>query len=227
MKRIVVFSGAGVSAESGLSTFRDHGGLWDQFSIEEVATIEAWNKDPEKVIDFYNLRRDGCRKAKPNLAHQLIAKLESKYLVYVITQNIDDLHERAGSSKVLHLHGEIIKSRSVGTLVTFKIASNKGIKYGDKCPDGFLLRPDVVWFGEGVPKMDEAVEITKMADYIVIIGTSLEVYPAAGLINYTPMNCVKYLIDPNKSMQINNIRHIPYKATVGMKKLFEELMTNN
>ena len=222
MKKIVVFTGAGISAESGLSTFRDHGGLWDEFPIEEVATINAWINNPKKVMDFYNLRRKNCLNAQPNMAHQNIKKLEKKFNVQIITQNIDDLHERAGSEKTLHLHGEIMFSRSTKTGKTFRI--KKDLKYGDKCPDNFLLRPDVVWFGEAVPKMQEAYKIIYKANILIIIGTSLKVYPAADLINFVSENCKVYLIDPDPELNISKVTHIKKNAVSGTKELYEKLM---
>jgi len=224
MKKIVVFSGAGISAESGLSTFRDQGGLWDKYPIEEVATVDAWNANPEKVTDFYNLRRENCKDVKPNDAHRLIADLEKKYLVNIVTQNIDDLHERSGSTNVLHLHGQIMLARSWGTKKTYPIKNNDSIIYGDKCPDGFLLRPDVVWFGEAVPNMNKAAEIVSQADFFIIIGTSLQVYPAAGLVNLTSEKCEKFIIDPNEMINVNGISHIKLPATKGMKKVYKQLI---
>ena len=222
MKNIVVFTGAGISAESGLSTFRDHGGLWDEFPIEEVATLNAWINNPRKVIDFYNLRRKNCLNALPNMAHQNIKKLEKKFNVNIITQNIDDLHERAGSKNVIHLHGEIMLTRSIGTGKTYRI--RKDLKYGDKCSDNFLLRPHVVWFGEDVPKMKEALNIVNNADILIIIGTSLKVYPAADLINFVSENCKIFLIDPNPDLNIVNVTHLKKNAVNGTKELNERLM---
>ena len=222
MKKIVVFTGAGISAESGLSTFRDHGGLWDEFPIEEVATINAWINNPKKVMDFYNLRRKNCLNAQPNMAHQNIKKLEKKFNVQIITKNIDDLHERAGSEKILHLHVEIMFSRSTKTGKRFRI--KKDLNYGDKCPDNFLLRPDVVWFGEAVPKMQEAYNIIYKANILIIIGTSLKVYPAADLINFVSENCKVYLIDPDPELNISKVTHIKKNAVSGTKELYEKLM---
>ena len=222
MKNIVVFTGAGISAESGLSTFRDNGGLWDKFPVQEVATPNAWINNPKKVIDFYNLRRKKCLNAQPNIAHQNIKKLEKKFNVKIITQNIDDLHERAGSKNVLHLHGEIMLSRSTKTGKTFRI--KKDLKYGDKCPENFLLRPHVVWFGEAVPKMQEACNIIYKANIVIIIGTSLKVYPAADLINFVNENCKVFLIDPDPELNISNVTHIKKNAVNGTKELYDKLM---
>lgn len=227
MEKIVVLSGAGVSAESGLSTFRDNGGLWDKFPIDEVATIDAWNKNPEKVTDFYNLRRKNCNNVLPNNAHKLIADLENKYIVNIITQNIDDLHERAGSSKVLHLHGEINLARSWGTGNKYPIHKGNQLSYGDKCPEGYLLRPDVVWFGEEVPNLIPASEIVAHSDILIIIGTSLQVYPAASLKDYCKNDAKKYLIDPDNSLEIAGIESIVLSATKGMKLLHKNLMLDN
>ena len=223
MKQLVILSGAGISAESGLSTFRDDGGLWDKYPVEEVATIQAWNNNPEKVTDFYNLRRDNCVAALPNKAHKLIAKLEKKFLVKIITQNIDDLHERAGSSDILHLHGEIVLARSCGTNKTFSIKKGNHLKYGDKCPEGYVLRPDVVWFGESVPNLIIASEIIKKTDILVVIGTSLQVYPAAGLIYDAPIKCKKFVIDPVKLIIPKDFIHLKKPATKGMNELIKLL----
>ncbi len=222
MKNIVVFTGAGISAESGLSTFRDHGGIWDQFPIEEVATINAWINNPKKVIDFYNLRRKNCLNAQPNMAHQNIKKLEKKFNVTIVTQNIDDLHERAGSKNVLHLHGEIMFSRSTKTGKIYKI--KRDLKYGDKCSNNGLLRPHVVWFGEAVPKIQEAYNIVNKANIFIIIGTSLKVYPAADLMNFVSKNCKIFLIDPDLELNISKVTQIKKNAVNGTKELYNKLM---
>lgn len=219
MKRLVVLSGAGISAESGLSTFRDNNGLWDQFPIEEVATFEAWKKNPKKVNDFYNLRRENCYKASPNEAHEILADLEKKFKLNVITQNIDDLHERAGSKNVLHLHGLITNSRSSGTGEIYKISKGKHINFGDKCHDGQILRPDVVWFGEEVPNLHPASKIVQKAEILLVIGTSLQVYPAASLIYEASKNCSKFVIDPNELNIPNDFYHIKKNAIKGMKEI--------
>ncbi len=227
-KHIVVFTGAGVSAESGLKTFRDGDGLWENYRIEEVATPEAWQKNPKLVLDFYNMRRKQCMEAKPNKAHQLIAELEKYYKVSVITQNIDDLHERAGSSHVLHLHGEIMKVRSsVDENLIYPI--NKwNLEWGEKCEKGSQLRPHIVWFGEAVPMMPVAIDIVETADIFIVVGSSLVVYPAASLIHYAPSDMPKYLIDPGQfSEQITqDIVHIKKKATEGMSEIFDILVNN-
>ena len=227
MQNLVVFSGAGMSAESGLSTFRDQNGLWDQYPIEEVATPNAWNKDPEKVLHFYKMRMENCLNAKPNMAHEKIFQLEKKYKVQIVTQNIDNLHERAGSSHVLHLHGEIMKSRSIGTGKTYPIKSNIYPKLGDLCPNGHQLRPDVVWFGEDVPNLYLGAEIIEKADILIIIGTSLQVYPAAGLVNYASENCKIYIIDPNEVPKSNKWNHLKMNASEGLEIISQKLMLND
>ncbi len=225
MKKIVVFSGAGISAESGLKTFRDSDGLWENYNVYEVATPEAWQKDPALVLQFYNLRREQVLNANPNEAHQCISKLEEKYDVSVITQNIDDLHERGGCKNVLHLHGEILKSRSTLTDEIFSIKGSE-LNIGDLCPKKSQLRPHVVWFGESVPNMDKAHEICKSADILIIIGTSLNVYPAANIINYVDKNCLIYLIDPKDVFTgwTKNIIHIKENASIGLPKLVNQLL---
>lgn len=186
MKKIVVLTGAGISAESGIRTFRDDNGLWEGHDIMEVASPEGWGKDKEKVLEFYNLRRKACLAAKPNKTHLKLAELEENYELTIITQNVDNLHEAAGSSKVIHLHGELFKSQS--TLDPNLIYNMEGweLKLGDSCEMGSQLRPYIVWFGEPVPKMSEAIEAVAKADALIIIGTSMLVYPAAGLIDYAP-----------------------------------------
>jgi NAD-dependent deacetylase len=202
--KIVVLTGAGMSAESGIKTFRDHDGLWENHRIEDVATPEAWRKNPELVTQFYNQRRVQLETVKPNDGHYALKELEQKHEVVVITQNVDDLHERAGSSNIIHLHGELCKMRNEKHEV-FDIGY-QSINYGEKCPNGMLLRPHIVWFGEDVPLISKAAEITKTADMLVIIGTSLEVYPAAGLVNEVNISTEIVLINPKK----NNIS-TPYK----------------
>lgn len=197
MKELVVFSGAGMSAESGLNTFRDNMGLWENHRIEDVATPQAWAKDPEQVLRFYNQRRKQLNNAKPNKAHLAIAKLEEKYVVKVITQNVDDLHERAGSSEVIHLHGELKKARSTKNPDLIHSIESDELKLGDFCELGSQLRPHVVWFGEEVPNMQIAYNIISKADILLVIGTSLNVYPAAGLLDFVPKAAKKFLIDPN------------------------------
>lgn len=200
MKRVVVLSGAGISAESGIKTFRDSGGLWEEYRIEDVATPGAWEKNPALVLDFYNKRRKQVLEATPNNAHFALAGLEELFDVYVITQNIDDLHERAGSTNVLHLHGEIRKARSTKNPGLIYPIDGEDLNIGDKCDEGSQLRPHIVWFGESVPAMEEAISITQTADVFMVIGTSLEVYPAASLVMYAPDEAFKILIDPQADL---------------------------
>ena len=222
MQNIVVFTGAGISAESGLGTFRDSGGLWEEYKIEDVATPEAFEKNPELVLNFYNLRRKQLLESEPNAAHISLNKLSEKYKLHIITQNIDDLHERSGSKKVLHLHGKLIEARSSIDDKIYPInGSELGI--GDLCKKGSQLRPNVVWFGEEVPKMIDAISITKKADVFIVIGTSLNVYPAASLLNYTNNANRIILIDP-KAEEERSIEVIKEKATSAVPKLVEELL---
>ena len=227
IKKIVVFSGAGMSAESGIQTFRDHGGLWEQHRIEDVATPEAWSRDPELVTRFYNERRKQIIETSPNEAHQLIQRLELIYDVSVITQNIDDLHERAGSSKVLHLHGNIRFSKSSGPNqeAAYYPIDSWELTEADRCPEGYRLRPHVVWFGEAVPLFEVAEKLISSADVVIIIGTSLRVYPAAGLINHIKEDSKTYLIDPNaNNLNLPNwIEAVSESAVKGMKSLYENL----
>jgi NAD-dependent deacetylase len=220
--KIIVFSGAGMSAESGINTFRDAGGLWEQYAIEDVATPDAWAKDPELVQTFYNMRRKQIIESKPNAAHYLIQKLEALGDVTVITQNIDDLHERAGSKSVMHLHGNIRFSKSSGPKqedVYYPIDGWE-LKITDKCPDGYTLRPHVVWFGESVPMLDVAAKEIEKADILIVIGTSLQVYPAAGLIHAANKNCRKFIIDPHvDALSVpNDFISIQDTASAGMSK---------
>lgn len=218
-KRLVVLTGAGISAESGLRTFRDSDGLWEEHRIEDVATPEAWARDPETVLRFYNLRRMQLAEVEPNEAHNSLAQLEESWDVQLVTQNVDDLHERAGSSNVLHLHGELRKVRSTGNPEEIKDIGYSELMLGDTCSSGFQLRPHIVWFGEAVPLIEVAQEIVSEADYLLIIGTSLNVYPAAGLIHAAPLNCPVMLIDPAPEMthyENERITVINEKATIGM-----------
>lgn len=229
VKRLVVFSGSGISAESGIKTFREIGGLWEEYSIYDVATPEAWQKNKTLVLDFYNQRRKQVLEKQPNDGHLACVELENYFDVDIITQNIDDLHERAGSQKVLHLHGEIRKAQSsLNPNLTYEMDGWE-IKLGDKCELGSQLRPHVVWFGEPVPKMDEAINIIGKADILVVVGTSLQVYPAAGLLNYCPNSCKVFLIDPNEldtSTFYQSIEHIKEKAGVGLPRLSKTLIEN-
>lgn len=212
MDRLVILSGAGMSAESGIRTFRDMNGLWEEYDVMEVASIEAWYKNPELLLHFYNDRRRQMIESQPNRGHLLLAELEKTFDVHIITQNVDDLHERAGSSHVLHLHGELTKARSsVDPSLIYKL-DNPEMKMGDKCEKGSQLRPHIVWFGEAVPAMEEAVPIVESADYLCVIGTSLNVYPAAGLINYAPASASLFLIDPNPPATLPNRVHVIAKG---------------
>ena len=221
-KKLVVLTGAGMSAESGIATFRDSGGLWDKYPVEQVATPEAFRANPELVLEFYNVRRRELLNTKPNAGHYSLAELEKDFEVDIITQNIDNLHEQAGSTRVIHLHGELMKSRSTGNeLDVFDIDPEKpDLHIGDKCGKGFQLRPHIVWFGEMVPMMAEAEAIVRKADIFVIIGTSMNVYPAAGLLHDVKTNVPVYLIDP-KDVATNrhDIHHIKKGASEGIEEL--------
>lgn len=226
MRKLVVLSGAGISAESGIRTFRDSGGLWEGHDILEVASPVGWEKNKSLVLDFYNQRRKQEMVCQPNLAHQLLVNLEEYYEVQIITQNVDSLHERAGSSAVLHLHGELRKARSsIDPSLIYEL-DHWEIKPGDHCEKGSQLRPHIVWFGEEVPEMETAIQLTRKADVFVVVGTSLQVYPAAALLSYTRSDIPIYLIDPqspNFQLPANTI-HISKKATEGMSLLAEMLL---
>lgn len=224
MKKLVVLSGAGISAESGIKTFRDSNGLWENHNISEVASPEGWKKNPTLVLDFYNQRRQQLHEVQPNEAHFLLAELEKLFNVHIITQNVDDLHERAGSTNVLHLHGELLKScSSINKNLIYEQIND--IHMGDKAKDGSQLRPFIVWFGEDVPLMDEAIKITASADLFLVIGTSLQVYPAAGLLHDIKSTCRLFVINPNDTDFNYNKRALLIKenATTGMKLLFDEI----
>lgn len=210
-KKLVVLTGAGISAESGIKTFRDSDGLWEGHNVQDVATPEGWRKNPALVLDFYNQRRKQLKEVTPNAAHLILAKLQEDFDVHIITQNVDDLHERAGSKKVLHLHGELLKVRS--TVDYNYIVDWKGdLNFEDVDPNNHQLRPHIVWFGEEVPALEAAVEITELADYFAVIGTSLQVYPAAGLIDFTKANTPVFYLDP-KPIKIPNLRNELYVIT--------------
>lgn len=224
-KKLVVLTGAGISAESGLATFRDSGGLWEGHRVEDVATPEAWMKNPGQVLEFYNQRRKKALEAKPNRGHEILQELEAWFEVTIITQNVDDLHERAGSKNVLHLHGSLFESRS--TLDENLVYKIKGweLKLGDTCERGSQLRPNIVWFGEMVPMIEVASRVAADADIFLVVGTSLVVYPAAGLIHYVRPEVPKFVVDPN----LPNVGSIPYttmvaeKAGVGMEIVKQKL----
>ena len=223
MKRIVVLTGAGMSAESGINTFRDADGLWEGHDVMEVASPQGWYSHPDLVLDFYNQRRRRLFEVSPNKGHELIAALEQTYSVDIITQNVDDLHERAGSKNVLHLHGELLKVRSTQH-EHLVYQWEKDLIQGDLCESGSQLRPHIVWFGEAVPLLEQAVEITTSADILLIIGTSMQVYPAASLINYVDRLAPIYFIDPKPSISardFNNLTIIPEKAVKGMERFIE------
>ena len=227
-KKLVVLTGAGISAESGIKTFRDSDGLWEGHNVNDVATPEGWAENPELVLDFYNQRRRQLKEVQPNLAHQILAELEQNFEVSIITQNVDDLHERAGSRNVLHLHGELLKVRSTKNY-NFQFDWTEDLILGDLDENDDQLRPHIVWFGEEVPALEKAMEITLNADILVIIGTSLQVYPAAGLMHYTKPEIPIFYIDP-KPISIPNLNNpidvIPEMASVGMKILKKKLLAS-
>jgi NAD-dependent deacetylase len=224
-KKLVVLTGAGISAESGIKTFRDSDGLWEGHNVMDVATPEGWHKNPALVLDFYNQRRQQLKEVQPNLGHTILAELENDFEVFIITQNVDDLHERAGSSNVIHLHGELLKVRSVKN-ENYILDWPNDLNFEDKDNEGNQLRPHIVWFGEQVPALEDAIRITEQADYFAVIGTSLQVYPAAGLIDFTKRETPIYYIDP-KPIQIPNLRNplevIPNIASEGVRILKEKL----
>ena len=223
-KKLVVLTGAGISAESGLRTFRDSDGLWEGYNIEDVATPRAWKRNPQLVLDFYNERRKNVKAAQPNAAHTALAALEKNFDVYIITQNIDDLHERGGSTKVLHLHGEILKMRSEqNERMVMEIQTD--ILLGDTAADGAQLRPHIVWFEEPVPMIEPAISLVQQADIFAVVGTSLVVYPAAGLVNFAPAEIPKFIIDKTipYTSSISHLTAIEKPATSGMQDLIAAL----
>ncbi|HEX9981133.1 MAG TPA: NAD-dependent deacylase [Flavobacterium sp.] len=226
-KKLVILSGAGISAESGIKTFRDSGGLWEGYDVMEVASPEGWHKHPDLVLDFYNRRRKQLHEVKPNEAHNIIARLEQHFDVSVITQNVDNLHEKAGSSNVLHLHGELFKVRSTGNPNDIREWEHD-LHIGDTDEKGNQLRPHIVWFGEAVPALEQAVELTQDADIVIVIGTSLQVYPAAGLVDFARPGVPVYYIDPKPATMYN--RHSPVEviaevASEGMRILEQKLLS--
>lgn len=226
MKKLVVLTGAGMSAESGLRTFREMGGLWEEYDISEVATPEAWRRNPELVLRFYNERRKALLSALPNNGHLGLVKLEEHFKVRIITQNVDDLHERSGSTDILHLHGELRKSRSTADPRLVYDIDGWELKSGDLCEKGSQLRPHIVWFGEAVPNIEIAISDLKGADILLIIGTSMQVYPAAGLIDYAPRHTPVYLIDPNETAlgSTRKIEFIRMKASEGVEKFIKMVL---
>jgi NAD-dependent deacetylase len=225
-KKLVILTGAGISAESGIKTFRDSDGLWEGHNVMDVATPEGWHKNPALVLDFYNQRRKQLKGVQPNLGHQILAELENEFDVFIITQNVDDLHERAGSSNVLHLHGELLKVRSTQN-PNYILDWQDDLNLGDLDDAKNQLRPHIVWFGEDVPALEEAIAITQNADFFAVIGTSLQVYPAAGLLHYTKSNVPVYYIDPNPALiyELSNpLETIPLCATEGVPFLKTKLL---
>ncbi len=224
-QRIVVFTGAGISAESGLRTFRDSDGLWEEYRLEDVATPEAWHRDPATVLHFYDLRRAQVIQAVPNPAHRSIALLEQHYHVDVVTQNIDDLHERAGSGRVLHLHGEVLKARSTADPSLVTSINGPSLPMGALCPLGSQLRPHIVWFGEEVPLLPVAADLVRQADRLLVVGTSLAVYPAAGLVHHARPACSIVLVDPGEvEIRRTGVAHIKAKASEGVPSLASKWM---
>jgi NAD-dependent deacetylase len=226
MKKLVVLSGAGISAESGIPTFRDSDGLWEGYDVNEVATPEGWRKNPALVLEFYNQRRKRALEVEPNEGHRILAELESSFDVTIVTQNVDNLHERAGSSNVIHLHGSLFQSRStVDESLVYEIKGWE-LKLGDLCEKGSQLRPNIVWFGELVPMMDVAAAAAAKADVFVVVGTSMVVYPAAGLIHYVPHHVPKFVVDPNLPDvgHVPNLTMITEKASTGLRKVKEALI---
>ncbi len=226
MRKLIALTGAGISAESGLATFRDSGGLWEGYRVEDVATPDAWRRNPDLVLEFYNQRRQAALAAAPNRGHLVLAELERDFDVTVITQNVDDLHERAGSRHVIHLHGSLFESRSTFDPALIYKIDGWELKKGDKCEKGSQLRPNIVWFGEAVPMMEKAAWIASTADVFLVVGTSMAVYPAASLIDYVPDQAKKYIVDPKKPdiLHVPNLAFITDKASIGMVKLRSMLL---
>lgn len=227
-KKIVVLTGAGISAESGIKTFRDSDGLWENHRIEDVATPQGWAANPELVLDFYNQRRAQLLKVEPNDGHRALADLEKHFDVHIVTQNVDDLHERAGSTQVMHLHGQLRQVRSV-RFQNLVYSWDKDLNLGDLCERGHQLRPHIVWFGESVPMLEPAAELAEQADYFLIVGTSLQVYPAAGLMSYAPRNIPFYYVDPRPQLNFElsampNLTVVEEPASKGVRNVAEQLI---
>lgn len=221
-KRLVVLTGAGISAESGIRTFRDMGGLWEEYDVMEVASPEGWRKNPQLVLKFYNERRRQLSDVKPNSGHTAFAEAEQDFIVNIITQNVDDLHERAGSTNILHLHGELKKARSTANPSNILDIGYSDINWGDTCDKGYQLRPHIVWFGEDVPAMTDAIKLVQSAEIFAVVGTSLNVYPAAGLVDYVPKCCPIYLVDPNDiSVWRRDVTVIKEKASIGVPRMLK------
>ncbi len=225
MKKLIALTGAGISAESGIATFRDSGGLWEGHKVEDVATPEGWQRNPKLVLDFYNERRKKAMESKPNRGHEILVEFEQDFDVTIITQNVDDLHERAGSRNVIHLHGKLFESRStIDPSLVYPI-DDWALNLGDRCEKGSQLRPNIVWFGEAVPMIEVASVITSTADLFLVVGTSMVVYPAAGLIDYVPEHVKKFVIDPKKPdvLHVANLEFIVEKGSVGLARLQKQL----
>ena len=226
MKKVIVLTGAGISAESGISTFRDSDGLWEQYRVEDVATPEGYAKDPALVLDFYNQRRRQLKDVEPNEGHRQLVRLEKDFDVHIITQNVDNLHERAGSTQVLHLHGELTKARSGRNPNLITDIGYNDIHLGDLAEDGTQLRPHIVWFGEAVPNIEPAAELCEQADFFVVVGTSMNVYPAAGLIHYVPRSTPCFLVDPKAVPVSRPVTIFQEKAGTGVKKVVEQILSH-
>lgn len=230
-KRITVLTGAGISAESGIKTFRDAGGLWEGHDVMEVASPQGWRKNRALVIDFYNQRRAQLLEVNPNAGHEALVELEDRYDVHIVTQNVDDLHERAGSSQIIHLHGELTKVRSLGN-ERLVYDWRKDLLEGDLCEEGHQLRPHIVWFGEEVPMLQKAAEVVSLSDIVLVVGTSMQVYPAAGLVGLAPRVAPIIYVDPKPSLNYEmkmaeNLITVPEVATTGVRKVVNELLSDN
>jgi NAD-dependent deacetylase len=226
MNKLVVLTGAGISSESGIPTFRDSDGLWEGHRVEEVASPEGWAANPGKVLEFYNQRRKKALEVQPNRGHMILAELEQHFEVTIVTQNVDDLHERAGSTNVIHLHGSLFESRSTADESLVYRVEGWQLNLGDTCEKGSQLRPNIVWFGEMVPLMDTAAYYASLADIFIVVGTSLLVYPAASLINYVPYDAMKFMVDPKIPQALSdlNVKCYAEKGSTGLEKVKQELL---